>query len=67
MITTGLAFRVNMFASTGLELGWWYLPELGARGIAYATLFSVSLMALVNLAILIKRGVLMRSSFAPLK
>ncbi|MDL2209787.1 MATE family efflux transporter [Desulfovibrio sp. OttesenSCG-928-O18] len=67
LFTACMAFVINAFASTGFGLGWWGLPNFGARGIAYATLVSITSMALVNLAVLMKRGVITRASFAPWK
>lgn len=67
LCTAGMAFVVNAFASTGLGLGWWGLPNFGVKGIAYATFISVTSMAFLNFAILVKRGVIVRRSFAPLK
>lgn len=67
LFTAGMAFFINAFASTGLGLGWWGMPNFGAKGIAYATFVSITAMALFNLAVLIKRGVIVRRSFAPLK
>lgn len=67
LFTAFAAFVVNAFSSTGFGLGWWGFPDLGGRGIAYATLVSITTMALVNLAVLIKRGVIRRESFAPWK
>lgn len=67
LATAFMAFAVNAFASTGFGLGWWGLPDFGARGIAYATILSVTAMACVNLAVLIKRGVITRQSFAPFR
>lgn len=61
------AVLINAAASTGFGLGWWGLPDLGARGIAWATFASVSAMALLNFAVLVKRGVIAKDSFAPWK
>ncbi|GHV53113.1 MATE family efflux transporter [Deltaproteobacteria bacterium] len=67
LFTAFASFAVNAFASTGFGLGWWGFPCLGARGIAYATLFSVTSMALINLCVLIRRKVLIKAAFAPWK
>lgn len=67
LLTAAMAFCINAFASTGLGLGWWGMPDFGVRGIAYATFISITSMALFNLAVLMKRGVIVRRSFAPLK
>ncbi|CAK7008287.1 MAG: putative FMN/FAD exporter YeeO [Desulfovibrio sp.] len=65
LFTAFMAFVINAFASTGFGLGWWGMPNFGAKGIAYATFLSVTSMALFNLVVLIKRGVIVKSSFAP--
>ena len=67
LFTAGMAFVINAFASTGFGLGYWGLPALGARGIAYATLVSITSMALCNLAVLVRQGFLTKKAFAPLK
>ena len=67
LFTAGMAFVINAFASTGFGLGYWGLPDLGARGIAYATLVSITAMALFNLFVLVRQGFLTRASFAPFK
>lgn len=64
LLTSAMAFALNLVASTGFGLGYWGLPNLGGQGIAYATLVTISAMALVNLAILIKQGFIRRDSFA---
>lgn len=65
LLTAGMAFVINAFADFGLGLGLWGMPNLGARGIAYATVASISSMALLNLWVLARRGVIRKSSFAP--
>ena len=62
-----MAFVINAFASTGFGLGYWGLPALGARGIAYATFASISAMAVFNLFVLAKQKFISKRSFAPLK
>ncbi|SBW09859.1 MATE efflux family protein [uncultured delta proteobacterium] len=62
-----MAFVINAFASTGFGLGWWHLPAFGARGIAYATLVSITSMALFNFFVLVKQGFITRKAFAPLQ
>lgn len=56
---------VNTVADLGLGLGWWGMPELGYRGVAWATLFSVSAGMLYNMLKLWRLGLLRRASFAP--
>lgn len=67
LFSAAMAFVLNVFASTGFGLGWWNLPSFGARGIAYATLLSVTAMAFFNLIVLVRRGILNKKSFAPWK
>ena len=64
LLTSAMAFVINWFASTGFGLGYWGLPAFGADGIAYATLISVTAMALLNLAVLVKQRFLRRDAFA---
>src|SRR6056297_22908 len=47
---------VNTIADFGLSLGLWGLPELGYRGLAWATFFSVSCGCLLVLICLIRQG-----------
>jgi len=47
---------VNTMAGFGLSLGLWGLPELGYRGLAWATFFSVSCGCLFVLICLIRQG-----------
>lgn len=62
-----MAFGINAFASTGFGLGWWHIPAFGARGIAYATLVSITSMALFNFFVLVKQGFITRKAFAPFR
>ncbi len=61
ILITGL----NTVADLGLGLGLWGLPELGYRGLAWATFGSVTLGALFNIFQLMRKGMLTRESFAP--
>lgn len=65
LLTAAMAFVINAVASTGFGLGYWGLPALGARGIAWASFVSVTSMAAFNLLVLIRRGVITKQSFAP--
>lgn len=56
---------VNAIADLGLGLGWFGMPVLGARGLIYASVFSVAIGALFNTAVLFRRGIVSRQSFAP--
>ncbi len=67
LATSATAFALNCVTSTGFGLGWWGLPALGANGIAASTFVSITVMAFVNVAILIKLGILTRKAFAPLR
>lgn len=67
LLTAGMAFVINLFASTGLGLGYWGLPAFGARGIAFATIVSITSMAFFNLFVLVKQGFVSRMSFAPIR
>lgn len=55
----------NTFLDIGLGLGMFGLPNIGFKGLAWATFGSVTAGALLNLAILAKQGLLRRVSFAP--
>ncbi len=67
LLTAFMAFMINLFASTGFGLGYWGFPNLGARGIAWATLVSITSMALLNLAVLVRQDFINRNAFAPFK
>lgn len=58
---------VNALADFGLGLGLWGLPNLGHQGLAWATFWSVSAGAVLNLVILRRKGLLTRSAFPPLR
>lgn len=62
-----MACGVNAVFSTGLGLGYWGLPKLGAEGIALSTFTAVSVAALFNLGMLLRQGFVSRTSFAPWK
>lgn len=55
---------VNAFADFGLGLGMFGLPRLGAEGIIYASIVSVVLGGLFNLAVLIRGRLVTPRSFA---
>lgn len=55
----------NAFLDLGLGLGWFGLPNIGYKGLAWATFGSVTAGALANLVTLYVRGELCRQSFAP--
>ncbi|BBD09819.1 MATE family efflux transporter [Desulfovibrio ferrophilus] len=58
---------VNALADFGLGLGLWGLPRLEHQGLAWATFWSVSAGALVNLFMLWRKGLLNRKTFPPLR
>lgn len=55
----------NTFLDFGLGLGMFGMPELGFRGLAWATFGSVSAGMVFNVSVLAAKGVLVRKSFAP--
>ena len=65
LLTSFMAFGINLMGSTGFGLGYWGLPAFGARGIAYATFITITAMAFVNLVMLVRQGFLRRDAFAP--
>lgn len=58
---------VNAVADFGLGLGLWGLPRMEHQGLAWATFWSISAGALVNLIVLWKKGLLRRGTFPPLR
>lgn len=58
---------VNAVADFGLGLGLWGLPDMGHAGLAWATFWSVSAGALLNVIVLWRKGLLRRSAFPPLR
>jgi MATE family multidrug resistance protein len=65
MYTMLLITVVNALGDLGLGLGWFGLPEIGYRGLAWSTFISVACGALFNLAVLWRLGLLQRQSFPP--
>jgi putative MATE family efflux protein len=63
ILVTGL----NAFSDFGLCFGLFGLPRLGAIGLAWATLISVSCGCLFNCLLLLKRGWIQPSAFPPLR
>lgn len=55
---------VNAVADFGFGLGMFGLPDLGARGLIYASIVSVTLGGLFNLAVLVRGKMVSRQSFA---
>lgn len=56
---------INTLGDLGLGLGWWGLPNLGYRGLAWSTFWSVTLGAVVNVWAVWREGLLERRAFAP--
>jgi putative MATE family efflux protein len=56
---------LNTVLDLGLGLGWFGLPDIGYKGLAWATFASVTCGALFNLALLAKQGQLNPACFAP--
>ena len=61
----GIVTGVNAVMDFGLGLGLWGLPQLGFKGLAWATFGSVTAGAAFNLLLLARQGLLRRRSFAP--
>lgn len=55
----------NTILDLGLGLGWFGMPNLGFKGLAWATFGSVAAGAVLNMAILARQGLLKKDSFAP--
>jgi len=62
-----LVMAVNTVADFGLGLGLWGLPDMGYRGLAWATFFAVLAGASLCLAVLWRKGLIRRASFPPLR
>jgi MATE family multidrug resistance protein len=56
---------INAVGDIGLGLGKFGLPNLGAHGLIYASILSVGAGGLFNLAVLLRKNLLSRRSFAP--
>ena len=56
---------VNTIGDFGLGLGMFGMPDWGARGIIWASIASVSVGALFNLVVLLRKKMITRKSFAP--
>nr|WP_322785958.1 MATE family efflux transporter [Pseudodesulfovibrio piezophilus] len=62
-----LVTLMNTFLDLGLGLGWFGMPDIGFKGLAWATFGSVTAGALLNIFILARQGVLKFKSFPPLR
>lgn len=58
---------VNTIADFGLGLGLWGLPQLGHEGLAWATFWSITAAALLNLFRVMKKGMLSKDAFPPFR
>ncbi|BCS87025.1 MATE family efflux transporter [Pseudodesulfovibrio sediminis] len=56
---------INTILDLGLGLGWFGMPNLGFKGVAWATFGSVTAAAALNMIILSSQGLLKLESFAP--
>lgn len=56
---------VNAVGDFGLGLGWFGMPELGGRGLIWASIGAVTAGGLVNLYVLKRTGILSLRSFGP--
>jgi Na+-driven multidrug efflux pump len=58
---------LNAILDIGLGLGLWGFPNIGFKGLAWATFGSISLGASINLYMLYRKGLLKPESFPPLR
>ncbi len=65
LASTVVVFIINIITDLGFGLGYFGFPNFGAKGIAWATFFSVLAGALFNTFMLIRMGILKKKSFAP--
>lgn len=60
-----LVTLLNTVLDLGLGLGWFGMPNIGFKGLAWATFGSITAGAALNLIVLARQGVLKIESFAP--
>ncbi|QGY41281.1 MATE family efflux transporter [Pseudodesulfovibrio cashew] len=60
-----LVTALNTVFDLGLGLGWFGMPNIGFKGLAWATFGSVAAGAVLNLVVLSTQGLLKPESFAP--
>lgn len=65
LYTMMLITALNALGDLALGLGWWGFPNLGYKGMAWATFGAILAGALLNTFQLIRMGLLTRQSFAP--
>ncbi|NDV19806.1 MATE family efflux transporter [Pseudodesulfovibrio sp. JC047] len=56
---------LNTVLDLGLGLGWFGMPNIGFKGLAWATFISITAGMLLNVFTLARHGLLKRDSFAP--
>jgi len=56
---------LNTVLDLGLGLGWFGMPDIGFKGLAWATFASVAAGATLNILVLARQGLLNPDSFAP--
>ena len=62
-----LVTLLNTVLDLGLGLGWFGMPNIGFKGLAWATFGSIAAGAALNLFVLARQGLLKPESFAPLR
>lgn len=67
LYTSVIVFILNVILDFGLGLGYFGMPNLGARGLALGTLISTMAGASLNLFCLTRIGLLTKKSFAALR
>ncbi|MDR2489080.1 MAG: MATE family efflux transporter [Desulfovibrio sp.] len=65
LISILLVCIINTLGDFGLGLGMFGMPDMGGRGLVWASILSVSAGALFNLAVLVSRRMVTAGSFAP--
>ncbi|WP_027722543.1 MATE family efflux transporter [Maridesulfovibrio zosterae] len=62
-----IVMTLNTIGDLGFGMGMWGFPNMGFKGLAWATLCSISAGALFNIGVLYKTGYLRRKCFAPIR
>lgn len=62
-----LVTLLNTVLDLGLGLGWFGMPNIGFKGLAWATFASITAGAVLNLFMLSRQGLLKPDSFAPVR
>lgn len=60
-----LVTSLNIVLDLGLGLGWFGMPNIGFKGLAWATFGSITAGAMLNISALARQGLLRPESFAP--